>query len=138
MSIDGRINIDALFHDKDGTASLKVLSLESSNAYTSGKVALITGTAGTAQTTITVSGVYRDASGQLVDITPQRLAFSWDGINSRLLEGKDDTSTVNLLVRSRRGETSVVTSVGSTSFVLRSSGGNTGTYTILMYEPEST
>ena len=138
MSIEGRINIDALFHDKDGTASLKVVSLESSNAYTSGKVAIITGTAGTAQTSIAVSGVYRDASGQLVEIVPQRLAFSWDGVNSRLLEGKDDTNTVNLLVRSRRGETSVVTSIGSTSYVLRSSGGNTGTYTILMYEPEAT
>lgn len=70
MSIEGRINIDALFHDKDGTASLKVVSLESSNAYTSGKVAMITGTCGTSAVTIQLAPTtYRDASGAAVSFT---------------------------------------------------------------------
>ena len=52
MSLEGRINVDVLFHDKDGTASLKVTSLQDSRAYTTGKVAVITGTLGTASSTI--------------------------------------------------------------------------------------
>jgi hypothetical protein len=44
MAIDGRINVDVLFHDTDGTTSLKVVSLEDSTAYTTGKVAIVTGT----------------------------------------------------------------------------------------------
>lgn len=67
MSIEGRISIDALFHDKDGTASLKVVSLQDSRAYTSGKVAIVSGTCGTSAVTIQVAPTaYRDASGAFV------------------------------------------------------------------------
>jgi hypothetical protein len=67
MSLEGRINVDVLFHDKDGTASLKVVSLQDSQAYTSGKVAIVSGTCGTSAVTIQVAPTaYRDASGALV------------------------------------------------------------------------
>jgi hypothetical protein len=67
MSIEGRINVDVLFHDKDGTASLKVVSLQDSKAYTTGKVAVVSGTVGTSQITIqTQPTTYRDSSGALV------------------------------------------------------------------------
>ena len=67
MSIEGRINVDVLFHDKDGTASLKVVSLQDSQAYTSGKVAIVSGTCGTTAVTIQVAPTaYRDASGAFV------------------------------------------------------------------------
>jgi hypothetical protein len=72
MSIEGRINIDVLFHDKDGTASLKVVSLQDSKEYTTGKVAVVSGTVGTTAVTFSTSdgdtpaSTYRDASGQLV------------------------------------------------------------------------
>jgi hypothetical protein len=67
MSLEGRINVDVLFHDKDGTASLKVVSLQDSQAYTSGKVAIVSGTVGTSAITIQVAPTaYRDASGALV------------------------------------------------------------------------
>jgi hypothetical protein len=67
MSIEGRINVDVLFHDKDGTASLKVVSLQDSRAYTSGKVAIVSGTCGTSAVTIQVAPTaYRDSSGVLV------------------------------------------------------------------------
>jgi hypothetical protein len=136
MSIEGRIDINVLFHDKDGQR-LKVVSLNNSQEYTAGKVAIVSGTAGTAQTAISISGVYRDASGQLVDIQPQRISFAWDGINSRLMEVKDDSNAVTLLLRSRRGEAAVASHGGATYVVLRSSGGNTGNYTIILYEPEA-
>lgn len=70
MSIEGRINIDALFHDKDGTASLKVVSMAKSQAVTSGKVAYVTGTCGTNAVTIQLApSTYRDASGAAVSFT---------------------------------------------------------------------
>jgi hypothetical protein len=79
MALDGRITVDALFHDTDGTASLKVVSLEDSQEYTSGKVLIVTGTCGTTALTATsVSpSTYRDASGSIVSFTAvTRAAFS--------------------------------------------------------------
>jgi hypothetical protein len=85
MAIDGRINVDVLFHDTDGTTSLKVVSLEDSTAYTTGKVAIVTGTCGTTNVTIATSpSVFRDASGAIVDFDTnegiiRRFAFSATG-----------------------------------------------------------
>lgn len=80
MSIDGRITVDCLFHDKAGTAALKVVSLESSTAYTTGKVAVITGTCGTALVQINTNpcDTYRGADGEVVSfgIGVQKVAFS--------------------------------------------------------------
>lgn len=79
MSIDGRINVDVLFHDKDGTASLKVVSLQDSEAYATGAMAYWSGTCGTTSVTLTFSPTtYRNASGQLVGVAPGgrgRVAF---------------------------------------------------------------
>ena len=77
MSIAGRIDVDVLFHDTDGTASLKVVSLQDSQPYTSGKVAIVTGTIGTALQTVAVSPTsYRDSSGSLVSFSAvTRIAF---------------------------------------------------------------
>lgn len=68
MAIDGRINVDVLFHDTDGTASLKVVSLEDSTAYTTGKVAVVTGTCGSEVVSAVSNGVttYKDAAGAAV------------------------------------------------------------------------
>lgn len=79
MSIDGRITVDCLFHDKDGTAALKVVSLSDSTEYTTGKVAIITGTCGTAAVLIEPSVYeYRGANGQITmpNSTPMRVGFA--------------------------------------------------------------
>ena len=68
MSIEGRISVDALFHEKDGSA-ISVVTLQGSKAYGSGKVAIVSGTASnsTPVSFFPQSGVpYRDASGELV------------------------------------------------------------------------
>ena len=79
MSIEGRINVDVLFHDKDGTASLKVLSLQDADAYTTGQAAYWSGTCGTTAVTLQFApSTYRDAAGQLVTVQPGgngRVAF---------------------------------------------------------------
>ena len=81
MALDGRITVDVLFHDTDGAASLKVVSLEDSTEYTSGKVAIVTGTCGTTAVTVDTTDLnYRNASGDLVFISNvQKIAFAASG-----------------------------------------------------------
>jgi hypothetical protein len=95
MAINGRINVDVLFHDTDGTTSLKVVSLEDSTEYTSGKVAMVTGTCGT--TLVVAASVapstYRDASGSIVSFSAvTRAAFSATPAARALQEGSQSTS----------------------------------------------
>lgn len=78
MSVEGRITVDALFHDIDGTASLKVLSLESSMSFDGGVVAVVSGTAGTATAAVSTAS-YCNAAGQTVTLSAAtRLAFVSD------------------------------------------------------------
>lgn len=81
MSLEGRIAIDAAFSDSTastGTQSLKRLVLTSTDAYTSGKVALVAGTCGTAAVSIAVApSTYKDSSGAVVSFaTVTRFAFA--------------------------------------------------------------
>lgn len=81
MSIEGRIAVDASFSDlTTGTnlQSLMRLALTSTDSYTSGKVALVTGTCGTATVSISLAPTtFRDSSGSLVSFTTvTRLAFA--------------------------------------------------------------
>ncbi len=67
MSIEGRISVDATFHDKDGDESLNVVSLSASREYLTGKVAVVTGTVGASnQTFLTDPSTYRNAAGSIV------------------------------------------------------------------------
>lgn len=90
MSIEGRINVDVLFHDKDGTASLKVLSLQDSDAYTTGEAAYWSGTCGTTAVTLSFGPTtYRDAAGSLVTVQPGgggRVAFLASGNGGTLTQ----------------------------------------------------
>lgn len=133
MAIDGRINVDVLFHDTDGTTSLKVVSLEDSTAYTTGKVAVITGTAGTTDVTFSSLGqtTYRNAAGTLVSFSSvRRVAFRWSGASQATLS--DDSDNVFLL-RSQAGN---IAMSDATAFIVAprvSNGTGTGTYTIVLW-----
>ena len=81
MSLEGRIAIDVAFSDSTsstGTQSLKRLVLASTDAYASGKVALVSGTCGTAAVAIAVApSTYKDSSGAAVSFaTVTRFAFA--------------------------------------------------------------
>lgn len=134
MSIEGRINVDALFHDKDGTTSLKVVSLRSSDEYTIGKVAIVTATAGTSSVTISPSSPpYRDASGNLVPFNHtgvSRIAFAWSGSSPRYLSDGEQ----KLILRSVNGQVALTSvSWGGENDLEIASGTGTGTYTIVLY-----
>jgi len=87
MSIEGRIAVDVSFADKaDGTSvqSLKKITLVDTDAYTTGKVALFTGTCGTDVVTLVNDGVttYKDSSGAAVTFaTVKRCAAQASGTN---------------------------------------------------------
>lgn len=71
MSLEGRINVDCLFHDRDGTASLKVVNLDDADAYTSGAIVFWSGTCGTSSVTLDfINTGYRNASGSVVSVAP--------------------------------------------------------------------
>jgi hypothetical protein len=88
MSVSGRIAIDVEFIDKtsvDGAQSLRTIALRDANEYATGKVAIVTGTVGTASQVIDLSGI-RDASGQEVTFSAvTRVAMQSSGRQVRYL-----------------------------------------------------
>ena len=106
MSIEGRIAVDVSFADSAtsaGVQSLKKITLTDTTPYTSGKVAIVTGTAGTAGASISIPPAYRNADGSLSTlVAPSRVAFSATGGNLVRL------SDANLLsLQSKSGAVSV-------------------------------
>jgi hypothetical protein len=135
MPLEGRISVDVGFTDTDssgGAQSLKRISLMEATSYTTGKVAVVTGTAGTAATTVavTVSLPYRDASGNLVSFSEvRRVAFSYSGNARRLSETLDSAFSIV----SAEGRVAISECVQpGVSLQLGASVG-TGSYTIVLY-----
>lgn len=84
MSIEGRIAIDVSFSDStsaSGVQSLKRIALTSTDSYSTGKVALVSGTVGTAAVAVGIfPSAYKDASGSAVSFqSVQRVALSASG-----------------------------------------------------------
>ena len=133
MSLNGSISVNALFHDTDGTTSLKIVSLKSTEEYTTGKVAVLTGTAGTSAVSFSSLGAttYKDASGNAVSFSGvRRLLFSWSGTEERVL--LDQADSVFLL----RSKSSSISVSDCTNFLVEPRieiGNGTGTYTIVLY-----
>lgn len=84
MSIEGRIAVDVGFSDSttaSGVQSLKRIALTSTDSYSSGKVAVVSGTAGAQLQTIAVApSTFRDSAGGLVSFSSiSRVAFKSSG-----------------------------------------------------------
>jgi len=138
MSVEGRISVDVVFHDTDGTNAINVVTLAKSDAYPSGIVQYLSGTAGTAAFTIgegEYQGAngqsYRNAAGQPVSSGAKRIAFSWSGGTGDIRDLAEIESGAFLL-RSVNGEVAVCSHAGNASLQM-SSCGTTGTYTLVVY-----
>lgn len=133
MSIDGRITVDAIFHDTSGSR-LKVLSLESSTGYGSGVCVRITGTAAANTYELPISwATYRNAAGQLVTLNdPRRIAFSWSGATEASLTDIGDES---FTIHSKNNEVAVTGIPVNASVVpsLDNPTGDTATYTVIVW-----
>lgn len=91
MSIEGRVIIDALFYDRDGTAALNVLSLNDATTSTSGVAAIVTGTVSIGTIELPTNG-YRNASGQIAyPSSPKTLVFRHSG--NCIVTQPDDTGS---------------------------------------------
>jgi hypothetical protein len=133
MSIEGRIAIDVNFADSSdttGVQSLKKVSLVDTTSYSSGKVAIITGTCGTAAVTIAVGPTtYRDAAGDLVSFTDvSRIAFAANPASYCNADGEDQ----QLLSNGGRASVSDVSTPTSIS-VARIGTAGTASYTLVLY-----
>jgi hypothetical protein len=97
MSIEGRIAIDVNFADSSdatGVQSLKKITLVDTDSYTTGKVALFTGTCGIDTVTLVNEGVttYKDAAGSAVTFTAvRRCAAQVVGTNAVMYDGLFNT-----------------------------------------------
>jgi len=133
MSIEGRIAIDVGFSDsatESGAQSLKRISLADTTTYASGKVAIVTGTAGTAQVVVNVApqSPYKDASGELVAFTSLlRFAFSATGSRASCTDANGAT------VMSSGGRVSVSDAGGADDSFAISTTAGTCSYTLVMY-----
>jgi hypothetical protein len=134
MTLDGRVNVDVLFHDVNGTSAIKVVSLNNSVEYPDGKVAVITGTAGTAAVNFGYVGqtTYRNAAGQAVLIdSVERVIFTWSGDFPRALDEYGDTQ---FYIQSVSGMPAVTYFPVFMPALTMSGGVGTGTYKIILCE----
>jgi len=133
MSIEGRIAIDVNFADSSdatGVQSLKKISLVDTSSYSSGKVAILTGTAGTTTAAIsTAPTVYNDASGAAVSFsTIQRVAFAATPAAS--IDTAQRVSGGDNVISSRNGQVTIV-DVPAVTRVYTTAG--TASYTLVLY-----
>jgi hypothetical protein len=135
-NVSGTISVNVEFRDtttSSGVQSLKTVTLREATEYTSGKVAIITGTAGTSAVNLGTLGTttYRNASGSVVSFSAvTRLAFSWSGgSTAQLVENSDN----HFLLRSKAGSVTItdVDSLVVAPQILVGTG--TGTYTLVLY-----
>jgi hypothetical protein len=136
-TVTGSITVGVEFRDattSSGVQSLNAIALRDTTEYTTGKVLVVTGVAGTSAVSLAqLNGVYRNAAGNFVSIaTPLRIAFSWSGSNYRELLNASDFA---FKIRSRNGSVAVTEIEGQAAgvFAYLESGIGTGTYTIVLY-----
>jgi hypothetical protein len=130
MSVEGRISVDVVFHDTDGTNAINVLTLQSSTQYTTGNVAVITRTVSSGTITLDWAD-YRDAQGQPVSIgNPTRLSFKHSGLCT--VTQTDDNGDRELRFVSLLGEPIVVPVNPSYSIQVQTVGGS-ATLTAIVY-----
>lgn len=129
-SIEGRIAVDVSFADKSeasGVQSLKKISLTDTQAYTSGKVAIVSGTVGVSEVFINVSDLsYRNAAGVLVSFTSITRA-AMKSSSDLLLSHSGSTI---LFSRSNVSVSDVASLSGTLTL---QSPGPTATYTLVLY-----
>lgn len=136
-TVSGTISVNVEFRDStasSGVQSLKTIALREATEYTTGKVAIVTGTVGTAALTLfsnVVPITYKDSSGEtvvfssssikrVVASSPQRVEVFVSGPDSSFM--------------SVDGRASVVATPGDVDFITvaaRPSG--TASYTIVLY-----
>lgn len=92
MSIEGRIAVDIGFTDAytaSGVQSVQRISLSGATTFSSGAIAVVSGTVGTSVTTLNPYATgYKDASGSAVTVASVgRIAISGSDVEARAVDG---------------------------------------------------
>ncbi len=100
MSVEGRVSVDVLFHDRDGTNAINTLTIQDVDGYSSGDVAYWHGTCGTAAVTLEFGPTtYRRASGGLATVMPGgssgRVCFLATGNGGKLTQTNGDITLLS-------------------------------------------
>lgn len=137
--IKGRFGIDVLFTDSTvtgGAKSLKTITLQHATEYDFGKVAVVSGTCGTAVVNVPVAPTtYRNAAGNLVSFASvSRVAFSATGGAMVACDGSGGCGENDWTIYSRSGQVAVSEAVETTAFFVNVMGTvGTASYTLVMY-----
>ena len=129
MSIEGRIAIDIGFtdlHTASAVQSVQRIALTATDSYTTGKIAVLSGTLGTAVVTLSVQPTnYRDASGALVSFSSVSRAIfqASEGVN--IGDGGNSLTGQKLCVFSTSGTPSIDLQPAYTS--------GTASYALVLY-----
>lgn len=128
----GKFHIDVQFTDSvtvSGAKSLKSIALQHATEYSDGKVAIVTGTCGTAAATVSLTPTtYRDSAGDLVSFSSvSRAAFSAAAAGLVKCEGAGDWH-----LYSRAGQVAVSESFETASFSIATTAG-TSAWTLVLY-----
>jgi len=140
MSIKGKFAVDVQFTDSttDGNVkSLKTIALQHATEYDFGKIAIITGTCGTAVINVDCNlPGYRDAAGDLVTFSSiSRVAFSAGGSELvRCASDQFDTVGYAMTLYSRAGQVAVSECIEDNEFEIGvAATAGTASYTLVLY-----
>jgi hypothetical protein len=139
VSINGRFGIDVVFHDStiaSGVTSMKAIAVQSATEYDFGKIAVVSGTVGTAVSTVAVAPTtYRDSAGVIVSFANvSRVAFQASGGEMVACDGSGGCGNNDWTIYSRANQVAVSEAVETSAFsinVVATAG--TAAYTLVMY-----
>jgi len=139
MALLGKFAIDVQFTDSttvSGVKSLKTIALQHATEYDFGKVAVVSGTCGTATVAVPLSPTtYRNAAGSLVSLASvSRVAFSADSASLVALDGSGGCGENDWTIYSRAGQIAVSEAVETSSFTVNVMGtAGTSAWTLVLY-----
>jgi hypothetical protein len=138
-SVRGRFGVEVSFNDSTvsgGASSMKTITLNHATEYDFGKVAVVTGTVGTAVSTVAIAPTtYRNAAGDIVSFSSvSRVAFQASGPTLVACDGIGGCGVNDWTIYSRAGQVAVSEALETVSFSINVFGtAGTASYTLVMY-----
>jgi hypothetical protein len=138
-NVRGRFGVEVSFNDSTvsgGASSMKTITLNHATEYPDGKIAVVTGTCGTAVSTVAIAPTtYRNAAGNIVSFSSvSRVAFQASGPTLVACDGVGGCGVNDWTIYSRAGQVAVSEAMETVSFSINVFGtAGTASYTLVMY-----
>lgn len=133
MATRGKLAVDIQFTDSTtsaiGVNSMKTLAMQQSSEYTTGKVAIVSGTVGTATVSVSVTPTtYKDSAGDAVSLS----GVSWFAFRSSALARCDEVAGDGTCVSDEDMVAISVATGGTAGFSIAADTG-TASYTLAIF-----